>query len=335
MQFYKIGIIGAGLQAQRRIPAILQSEVSKIVGITSKTKAKAQQLSEKYGITLYNDWQDMIKNKNIDIVVITTYPDSHAEIAIKAMENGMHVLCEKPLARTTAEARKMNQAAKKNKRILKCGFNHRFHPAMQEVKKIIDSDRLGKLLFGRGVYGHCGRPGFEKEWRTNKKYSAGGILMEQGIHLVDLFNWYFGNFSQVFSICQTMYFPINSLEDSAFVLLKTKDGQTINIHSTNMEWKNKFLLEIFGTEGYVRIEGIGESYGTQKLVIGKKNYSGPFLEEIYEYRGTNISWRKEWEEFIETIEKNSGVLNNSEGVESMRLIDAAYESSKKGIVIPL
>lgn len=336
MKIYNVGIIGAGLQAQRRIPAINQVTNSRVVGITSQTLIQAQELAKQYKINVYPHWHDLTRSKDVDIVLVATYPDTHAEITIDALKNGKHVLCEKPLAQTLEQAKKMIQASQRYKKLLKCGFNHRFHPAALEIKKLVENKTFGKLLFGRGIYGHSGRPGFEKEWRTNKQYSAGGILMEQGIHLVDLFRWYFGDFNRIFSVCQTLYFPIAPFEDSAFALLQTRHTQNVSIHTSNLEWKNKFLLELYAQNGYMKMEGIGGSYGTHVLTIGEKADIGPFTEKVFEYRGSDMSWKTEWEEFISAIENNSNSLDDGQdGLEAMRIIFAAYESSKKGRVITL
>lgn len=336
MKTYRIGFVGAGLQARRRIPAINSFKNSKVVGITSQTRGSAENLAKKSDIIVYKDWQKLVRDKNIDIIVVATYPNSHEKIAVEAMKNGKHILCEKPLTKNITEAENMIQTAKKYEKTLKCGFNHRFHPAILEAKRIIDTGKIGNLLFGRGIYGYCGRPGFENEWRTNSKYVSGGILMEQGIHLIDLFRWFFGNFSSVSCFSNKLYFPTGSFEDNAFVLLKTKKNQTISIHSTILQWKNTFIFEIYGTEGYIKVEGLGSSYGNEKLTIGKKNYTGPFTEEVMEFRGDDISWKKEWEEFLFAIEKNIDPLGDGkDGLEAIRIVKACYNSSKRNKVVSL
>lgn len=336
MKIFKVGFIGAGLQARRRIPAIQNSKKSQVIAITSRNLETARQLAEKYSLKVVKNWQEIVADKALDIIVVATYPDSHAKITIAALKNGKHVLCEKPLAKTIEEAKKMVLAAKKYGKILKCGFNHRYHPAVMLAKEMVASGEIGNLLFGRGVYGHCGRPGFEKEWRANKKYAAGGILMEQGIHLIDLYRSFFGEFSEVSCMANTIYWPIKPLEDNAMVILKTKTNQTVSLHATNLQWKNMFIFEIYGTEGYIKIDGLGSSYGTEKLIVGKKDYFGPFKEEVSEFRSEDKSWHREWEEFIEAIEnkkKPSG--DGSDGYIAMNIVDKAYEASQKGTFIKI
>jgi predicted dehydrogenase len=143
---------------------------------------------------------------DIDAVLVLTPPDTHAEITIAAMESGKHVLCEKPLSRTISEAKKMVKTADDNKVILKCGFNHRHHPAISEAKKILDSGELGKPLFARCNYGICGRPEYENEWRADPKHAAGGQFIEQGIHAIDLFRWFLGEIIEVTGMTGIQYF---------------------------------------------------------------------------------------------------------------------------------
>ena len=329
-----VGFVGAGLQVRRRIPAILSAEGSNVVGITSRTLKTARALGKKFNIRVYDHWKDLVANPTIDVVVVATPPFLHAKISIEALKRGKHVLCEKPLAKTLKEAEEIVKTARRVKRILKCGFNHRFHPAIVGAKEIVEKGKIGNLLFGRGIYGYCGRPDFEKEWRSNPKYVSGGILMEQGIHLIDLFRWFFGEFEKVQSSIDRMYFPISPFEDNAFVLLKTKQIQVVSLHSTILQWKNTFIFELYGTKGYIRAEGLGGSYGTEKLIVGLKDYHGPFKEELVEFRGEDVSWNSEWEGFLDNINhKREQQISGDDGLEAIRIVEAAYESSRKNKVI--
>ncbi|MBI3384780.1 Gfo/Idh/MocA family oxidoreductase [Candidatus Gottesmanbacteria bacterium] len=334
MRKFKVGIIGAGLQAKRRIPAINSNQNSQVVSIYSKTLKRSEVLAKEYSLKVLKSYEEILRDKSIKIVVVTTYPESHAEITIAALKAGKHVLCEKPLAKDVKSAQEMVNAARKYQRLLKCGFNHRFHPAVVKAKKLVDDGIIGKLLYGRSIYGYSGREGFAKEWRSDKKYSAGGILMEQGIHLVDLFSWFFGEIKSVSCFADTLYFPIAPFEDSAFVMLKTKKNQPISFHVSNLQWKNTFLFEVYGTKGYVKVEGLGGSYGIEKFIFGKKDNYGPFREENEEYRQEDFSWKSEWEELINAINARRKPLESGEdGFTAMQIVSKAYQSAKEGRVI--
>ena len=282
-----------------------------------------------------DNWKEVI-NDNIDAVIICTYPDSHAEISIAAMKNGIHVLCEKPLTRTENECKEMINAAKDNNVILKCGFNHRYHPAISMAKKWQDDGKLGKINFIRCRYGICGREGLEKEWRSNPKIVAGGQLMEQGIHAVDLMRWFVGEPEEVTCLLSTNFWKIDPLEDNAFVTFKTKEGQITNIHSSITQWKNLFSFEIFGNDAYAIVEGLGGGYGIEKAILGKRDFEAPFEQTCVEFRGGDKSWSKEWEEFIDCIKsKKQPMGNGHDGYESIKLVLSAYRSAKENRTIKL
>lgn len=331
-----IAIIGAGLQCKRRIPAIINDPGCKITWIIDLVSQKAEKFAHICHARYGTDWKQAVNDRDVDAVLVLTYPDSHAEISITAMENGKDVLCEKPLARTLSEAKKIMETAQHTKKIVKCGFNHRFHPAVIAAYKLLKSKELGKPLFGRGCYGIAGRKGLEKEWRCNPKIVGGGQMMEQGIHLVDLFRWFFGDFVKVTGMVITNYWPISPLEDNGFAVLQNREGVIASIHASLTQWINLFEFEIYCEKGSLTISGIGESYGVEKLIISKHHGVKPFSYSTIEYRGPDKSWRNEWEEFTRAIDKRIEPNGNAQdGYKAMEIVDAVYTSSKSGRVIDL
>src|SRR5438132_13197341 len=155
----QVAIIGAGLQARRRVPAIAEDPDYEVTLIIDRKEEKAAALAKDHGARVASDWKAAIADSNIDVVLILTYPDSHAMMSLAAMEAGKDVLCEKPLSRTEEEARAMVETANKTGRILKCGFNHRFHPAVLEANRLFVAGHIGKPVFGRARYGIAGREG--------------------------------------------------------------------------------------------------------------------------------------------------------------------------------
>lgn len=328
-----IGIIGAGLQAKRRLPAILEDSDYRVIRIIDRKVKKAQQLAKLCGALSSTKWKEAINDKSIDIVLVLTYPDTHSEISIAAMKAGKDVLCEKPLARTLDEASDMVKTANQTKRILKCGFNHRYHPAVSAAHKYFTENKIGKLIFGRGRYGISGRANLEKEWRSDPKIVAGGQLMEQGIHLVDLASWFFGEIKEVTGFVNTAYWPIKPLEDNAFALLKNENGAIVSIHSSLTQWINLFNFELYGEKGAIEISGLGDSYGTEKLVITTKS-KGPFTQKIFEYRGGDVSWHNEWKDFSRAIKtRKKPMTDGLDGYMAMKIVSSIYNSSKTGQAI--
>jgi predicted dehydrogenase len=330
----RIAIIGAGLQAKRRAPVVKDWPGAELVIITAKSKIHAEALAQKMECEAGEGWETTVTRPDIDIVLICTPPDTHSKIGIAALQAGKHVLCEKPLTRTVAEAEELIAVTRATGLTLKCGFNHRHHPAIWKAKQLFDLGAFGEPIFGRCVYGICGRPGYEKEWRADPNVVSGGQFMEQGIHAVDLFHWFLGDFQRITGLTATKYFNISPLEDNGFGLLQTKSGVIVSIHSSLTQWKNLFCFEIFGADGYFRVEGLGGGYGNEKLIIAKRDFNAPFTEEVIEYRGDDRSWFEEWKEFIASIEEKRQPLGDGvDGLEAMKTLNAIYKSSLTGQII--
>src|SRR3972149_2805727 len=209
-------------------------------------------------------WRPLGERDDVEAVVVCTPPHLHAEISIAAMRRGKHVLCEKPLARSIPEAQEMLATAAKEGGRVQCGFNHRFHPGIQQAYEWFKDGAIGSPLFLRCRYGICGRPGYENEWRCDPRIVGGGQMMEQGIHAVDLARWFLGDFAEVTAFVETRFWPIAPLEDNAFALYRTQDGVVASIHSTLSQWKNLFSFELFGRDGYIPVEGLGGGYDTER-----------------------------------------------------------------------
>jgi len=330
----KVGLIGAGRQGLRRARAIKGSE-DKLVVITDINLDTAKSLACDMKCEATVNWEDVVKRKDIDIVVVTTPNHLHAPISILALKNGKHVLCEKPLARTPEEAMKIVGVATETKMKLKCGFNLRHHPAIQQARKWFDGGLIGELMFLRCYYGMCGRLGYERDWRANPEIAGGGELLDQGIHVLDLFHWFAGSFSRVLGFTATMFWN-TPVEDNAFVLLRTNKGLVASLHASWTQWKNLFLFEIYGKDGYITVEGLGGSYGVERAMLGKRSFSEPFNEKVVEFRGEDTSWLEEWREFVAAIKEDREPLGNgSDGLEALKLVYAVYESNNKGCVVKL
>lgn len=330
----RVGIIGAGLQGRRRAPVVRSVADTELVVISAADRESAERLATQMGCEAAVGWESVVARKDLDIVIVCTPPHLHAPISIAAMGSGKHVLCEKPLARTIEEAEGIVVAAQKAGLVLKCGFNHRHHPGIQQARRWFDLGRIGEPVFIRCRYGIGGRPGYEKEWRANPDLVGGGQLMEQGIHAIDLSRWFLGDFSFVSAFIETRFWGIAPLEDNAFVLYGTPDRAVASIHSSLTQWKNLFSFELFGRDGYIVVEGLGGSYGVERAVLGRRDFTAPFSEEIIEFRGEDRSWFEEWKEFVSAIKEDREPLGNGyDGLEAVRLVYAAYDSAKKGRVV--
>ncbi len=332
----KIAIIGAGLQARRRVPPIVADENYDVALVIDIFEPNAKSLAETCGAAYGIDWKEVITDESIDAVLVLTFPDTHAEISIAAMEAGKDVLCEKPLARTAEEAAKMVESAVKNKRILKCGFNLRHHPAIAEAHRLFQEGKIGTAAFGRGIYGIAGREDMTKEWRTKPELSGGGEFMDQGVHLIDLLRWFLGDVEQASGMVSTTVWPIEPLEDNGFALLRHEGGVTSSVHTSLTQWVNKFEFEIYGREGFLTISGLGGGYGVEKLIVGHRDPEGLFQYTTYEYRRGDESWQLDWEEFKTAMEsREAPSADGVAGHKVLEAVEAVYESSTSGKTINL
>jgi predicted dehydrogenase len=246
-------------------------------------------------------WEDALVFPGVDIVVVATTNDALAPVARAAVEAGKHVLVEKPAARTVEEIDPLIAAARAHNRRVRVGFNHRYHPALQQARAQVDAGILGPLMFIRGRYGHGGRIGYEREWRADPAKSGGGELIDQGVHLVDLAGWFLGPFPDVHGTATT-YFWNMPVDDNAFMTLRTAGGQIAFLHVSCTEWKNLFSLEIYGRDGKIAIDGLGGSYGVERLALYRMlPEMGPPDTTIYEYPRGDRSWAIEFSEFLDDI----------------------------------
>ncbi|MBI4596889.1 MAG: Gfo/Idh/MocA family oxidoreductase [Candidatus Omnitrophica bacterium] len=332
----RVGIVGAGLQAKRRAPILKAFPNTEIVVISSEHLASAEALARPLGCEAAVGWDWVAQRDDLDAILVCTPPHLHHAITLAAVTSGKHVLCEKPLARTLEEATEMVAAAWAAKRVLKCGFNHRHHPGVIRAKHWVDQGNTGPLIFVRCRYGICGRPGYEQEWRADPAIVGGGQLMEQGIHAIDLARMFLGDFQKVTGFVGTSYWQTGPLEDNGFVLLQTAAGQMASIHASLTQWKNIFSLEVFGRDGYAVIEGLGGSYGNERVMLGRRAFDAPFAEEVVEFRGQDSSWKDEWREFASAIAEGREPLGSgADGVEGIRLVLAAYEAAQRGVTVSL
>lgn len=332
----RVAIIGTGLQFRRRAPVIKDSEEDQLVAIASNERIHAAAAADQFGGVGVANWEEAIARPDVDAVIVCTPPHVHAEITVAALNAGKHVLCEKPLCRTLEEGDRMLQAARSSGCVLKCGFNHRHHPAIWEGKRRLDVGELGRPLFARCRYGICGRPGYVKEWRADPRQAAGGQFIEQGTHALDLFRWFMGEPTEIACMTERQYFTTQPLDESGLAIVRMQSGATASLHTSLTNWKNLFSFEVYGEDGYIHAEGLGASYGVETLSIGRRDFNAPFQDHVIEYRGGDVSWRDEWKEFVLAIRENRAPIGDGrDGLAAMRMALAGYESEKSGRFIKL
>jgi predicted dehydrogenase len=333
----RVGIIGAGLIGFKRARAIMELRTDVVAGVCDLDLNRAKQLAELTGAKVYGSWREMVKDPKIDCVVVAAYHLDLPKMSIAALRNGKHVLAEKTLGWDEKDAKGVYLASKKAKKVLKVGFNHRFHPAIFKAHQLFSRGQIGEIMYIRAAYGHGGRKNYGLEWRLQKKYTRGGEMYDQGSHMTDLSLWFLGKFDKVFGNAKNYFWKQTSLEDNAFCQLVTKKGQISSFHVSLTQWKNHFAFEIYGTKGYLLIHGLGRSYGVETLTLGTKVGLGQVPEEkTWKFEGEDISWKGEWKEFKRAVLTGLPVMSSGEeNVEVLKVIDGLYESNRTGKTVKL
>lgn len=327
----KVGLVGSGLQGWRRARALDFASGDRLAIAADIDLSAAQRMAAEFGCEATQDWRKVVEEKAVEAVLVCTPPHLHSLICTAALEAGKDVLCEKPLGRNPQEAKSIVQAAQRNGARLKCGLNYRHFPGIRQARLWYDQGCIGEVMYIRCRHGIGGRPGYEQEWRARGEISGGGELMDQGLHILDLARWFLGEFAEVFGFLGTYYWKVAPLEDNVFAILRTATGKTASLHVSWTQWKNLFSFEIFGREGYITVEGLGGSYGTQRASLGKRDLTAPFRQEVIDYRGEDRSWVQEWKEFKAAIAEGREPLGNGQdGFQAVRLAYAIYEAARRG-----
>lgn len=330
---YRVGLVGAGGVGQRRAAAIARHPRTRLAVVCDLNQGAAVALAQGHGATVAASWEEVVESP-LDIVVVSTSHDALAPISAAALRAGKHVLCEKPAGRNPDEVRMAVEAAEQAGRCLKAGYNHRYHPAIARVRRAFEAGQLGPIHFIRGCYGHGGRPGYEREWRADPDRAGGGELLDQGAHLVDLCLWFLGDFASATGFVSTNFWQIAPLEDNAFGLFVTSAGQVASLHASWTQWKNLFSFEVFGRDGYAIAHGLGRSYGPEYALVGRRPpQGGAPAEERFDFPGEDLSWAREWEDFVQAIE--TGQSPQASGREALRTLEwifRLYAAAREGRV---
>ncbi|HEX7050692.1 MAG TPA: Gfo/Idh/MocA family oxidoreductase [Longimicrobiales bacterium] len=331
----RVAVIGCGLMGRRRAAAVAAHPETRLAAVVDADPARAEQLADDYGCDVCPDWRDAVDRGDVDAVVVATPNGYLAEIGCAAVSAGKHVLLEKPMGRNLTEAQALAQAADGSGRLLKIGFNHRYHPGLDRLLAAVRAGEIGRVVAVRGRYGHGGRPGSEREWRADPDLAGGGHLIDQGVHLVDLIHAVAGLPEQAVAFLQTAVWQISPLEDNAHAMFRFREGGVAQIHVSMTQWRNLFSFEVHGETGSLAVEGLGGSYGTERLIRIRRRLEGgaPDIEEE-EFPEPDRSWDEEWRDFVQATATGrlrcGGV---GDGLAAMRMIDALYRSARSGRIV--
>lgn len=329
----RFALIGAGRMGERWSSVLSASDKASLILIADTGSGKAKKLAAQIpNCRPSSDDEAAVSDKDIDAVLIATPHKDLGPLTLAALRAGKHVLCEKPGAIDPAEIKRSIDLAKKNQLVYMIGYNHRFHDGFIKARKLYEQGVIGKILFIRARYGFGGRPGYDKEWRLDKTVSGGGHLIDQGVHMIDLAKSFIGEISQSHGFTSDTFWK-RGVEDNAFVMIQGKNKAIGSIHVSLTQWQRLHNFEIYGTKGYLSIEGLGQKYGPEeRLVLGQRpaNFTDEVKETLIKCNPkADDSLKLELAEFISAVKEGRQTTPSpQEAYETLGIVKQVYKGSK-------
>ncbi len=335
----RFGIVGMGWAGCLRAEAIGALAGFDLVALCDQDEGRRNEAARKYGADPVADWRALVQRPDIDAVIVASPPNHHREIAVGAFENAKHVLCEKPLAPTPQDCEAMIAAAEKSGKSLATGFNYRFYPAVRKARELLDGGAIGALDHIRSYAGHPGGEEFTHAWVHDPGVMGGGTLMDNGIHIIDLTLYFLGGVSGVCGASSNKVWRFEGCEDNGFALVKNENGNIAALQASWSEWRGyRFFVEIYGTEGYIRL-----SYPPMLTVVGKKaGRGGRVQRKIYAFPKHQVlerlrsptwtartSFERELREFEKLTQGRPAALATGyDGAAAVNVAHAAYDATQ-------
>ena len=330
----KVGIAGYGVVGRRRHKCVDQHPDMKMIAVCDKNLSVESRIVD--GVKEYKNYKELLK-EDLDLLLVCLTNEIAPEVTIAGLEKGLHVFCEKPPGRDVEDV--YNVIAVENKhpdQKLMYGFNHRYHYSVVETLRIIKSKELGEVINLRGVYGKSQLVTFnQRDWRTKREIAGGGVLLDQGIHMVDLMRLFAGDFKEIYSFIENSHWSYD-VEDNAYALMRTECGKVAMLNSSATQWRHRFHLDINLERGSLILGGIlssSKSYGAETLTVvqaNPENDQGDPKEVTTRYN-TDPSWYAEIEEFADCILNSRKITSGSsdDALQTMKLVYRIYHADKK------
>jgi predicted dehydrogenase len=322
----KWGVVGCGVIGERR--SVQLPKDVQVVSCFDVNQERATALAKKHaGATTAPSLEALLATPGLEGVIIAVINSELIPTAQACLAKGIHILVEKPAARSIQELKTLKNP--KNA-IIKIGFNHRFHPAYERLVKEIEAQPNDPIMFIRAQYGNGSRLGFEREWRANVELGGGGELLDQGVHVLDLASGLIPDLEVVAGYTRTHFWNMPVDDNSWAILSSPTKGSTFSFHVSSTEWKNEFRFEVYTRLCKYQWLGLGRSYGPEKLFIHKmKPEMGPPVSEEISFSPEDNSWLHENENFANAIRGNAKIYGGFEdAVRSLTLVDDIYRSSR-------
>ncbi len=342
----RFGLIGCGWAGEMRADAIAAVSGFRLVAVSDQDATRADHVARRHSAAVEPDWRVLVARTDLDAVIVSTPPPLHAEMCVAALEQGKHVLCEKPLARNPEEGWQIVDAARRHQRLLGTGFNLRFFPPIMKAREILDSGQIGELDHIRSFAGHPGGSEFTHPWVHDANVMGGGTLLDNGIHIIDLTAYFLGDVAEVAGFATNHVWQFPGCEDNGFALLRNAAGRVATLHASWSEWRGyQFRVEVYGTRGcvvasyppmmtrVVCLERSGAPPGKQTFLFPKLQV----LERLRSYRWSILqSFTQEMDAFGRAVrgEKAALALGN-DGLRALEVAHAVYVSSREARTVRL
>jgi len=321
----RVGIAGYGVVGRRRRESIDTNPAMQVVAVSDITYDNDGVTPD--GIAYHPSYEGLFGDE-LDALFVSLPNYLAAEATMAGLRHGLHVFCEKPPGRTVEETRAVIEEEASHPGVkLKYGFNHRYHESVKEAKRLIDSGELGPVLNLRGVYGKSRIIPFSGGWRSERIQAGGGILLDQGIHMLDLVRFFAGDFDEVQSFVSNDFWH-HDVEDNAYAIMRSTSGTVAMLHSSATQWRHRFRLEIALHRGLIELTGILSgtmSYGEERLLVVRRDNdsdTGSYPEEATQYVEDN-SWQEEVDEFASLIADDLPVTNGS-SEDALKVMEMVY-----------
>lgn len=342
----RFAIIGAGAISQLRKSAIGALPGSTLVGVADIDHERAAALAG--DAKVYAGIDEIAADEHVDSVIVCTPPNTHEELACKALAAGKHVLVEKPMANSLAACERMVAAARDAGRVLTVGFNHRYFPAIKMLKDAVSGGEIGTVSHVRGYAGHVGLAEFKSKWMYSHDVMGGGALMDNGIHMIDLVHHVLGPVSSVTGRVGTRIWDLEEVEDNAYAVLNARDGSFATLGASWSEWRGyHFFVEVYGNKGMARAYYAPMTF----TLITMPRPGGPstrrtnrFLGTIFaeKFRGWQVTavqtFTEELSDFIALADRATDggrIATAEDGFRSIEIANAVYSSSQSSEAVRL
>jgi predicted dehydrogenase len=334
MAALRVGIAGYGVVGKRRRVCVDRNAHLQLVAVSDRIFSRDGRFSD--GVRYYSEYRQLLE-EDLDVLIVCLTNDIAPDATIAGLEKGLHVFCEKPPGRDVEDIMRVIRCEKSNPRLkLMYGFNHRYHESVQDALKILRSGELGKIVNLRGVYGKSKLITFNQpDWRTKREIAGGGVLLDQGIHMVDLMRLFAGEFIEVHSFISNSHWGYD-VEDNAYALMRTTGGIVGVLNSSATQWRHRFNLDINLDRGSIILGGIlsgSKSYGAETLTVvsaDPDNDNGDPKEQTTRYN-RDPSWEEEINSFTECILADSAVESGSslDAFDTMKLVYKIYYADRE------